>query len=89
MSPFLARRQYNTPILYIDVQRIACTDIEATAKRPWKNDLSLCGNFGLHGKTILPSGRRFRNTSSSLQCRRSLIASGHKNLNLPEAYIIN
>jgi hypothetical protein len=65
MSPFLARRQYNTPILYIGVQRIACTDIEAAAKWPWKNDLSLRGNFGLHGKIILPSSRRFPNTSSS------------------------
>jgi hypothetical protein len=55
MSPFLARRQYNTPILYIDVQRIAGTDIEAAPKWPRKNDLSLRGNFGLHGKTILPS----------------------------------
>jgi hypothetical protein len=65
MSPFLARRQYNTPILYIGVQRIACRDIEAAAKWPWKNDSSLGGNFGLHGKTILPPSRRFRNTSSS------------------------
>jgi hypothetical protein len=64
MSPFLARRQYNTPILYIGVQLIACTDIEAAPKRPWKNDLSLRGNLGLHGKTIL-SSHRFRNTSSS------------------------
>jgi hypothetical protein len=62
MSPFLARRQYNTPILYIGVQRIACTDIEAPPKWPWKNDLSFRGNFGLHGKTILPSSRQFRNT---------------------------
>jgi hypothetical protein len=54
MSPFLARCQYNTPILYIGVQRIACTDIEAAPKWPRKNDLSLRGNFGLHGKTILP-----------------------------------
>jgi hypothetical protein len=60
MSPFLARRQYNTPILYIGVQRIARTDIEAASKWPWKNDLSLRGNFGLHGKTILPPSRRFR-----------------------------
>jgi hypothetical protein len=57
MSPFLARRQYNTPILYVGVQRIACTNIEAAPKRPWKNDLSLRGNFGLHGKTILPPSR--------------------------------
>jgi hypothetical protein len=41
MSPFLARRQYNTPILYIGVQGIACSNIEAAPKRPWKNDLSL------------------------------------------------
>jgi len=54
MGAFLARRQYNSPILYVRVQWIARADIEAAAKRPWKNDLSLCGNFGLHGKTILP-----------------------------------
>src|ERR1700675_795146 len=53
MSPFLARRQYNTPILYVGVKRIACTNIEAAPKRPWKNDLSLRGTLGLHGKTIL------------------------------------
>jgi hypothetical protein len=28
MSPFLARRQYNTPILYISVQRITWPNIE-------------------------------------------------------------
>ena len=66
MSAFLARRQYNTPILYIGVQRIACTDIEAAPKWPRKNDLSLRGDFGLHGKTILPSCGRFRNSSSSM-----------------------
>jgi hypothetical protein len=70
MSPFFARRQYNTPILYIGVQRIACTDIEAAPKWARKNDLSLRGNFGLHGKTILPSSRRFRNTSSSCFYRK-------------------
>jgi hypothetical protein len=40
MSPFLARRQYDTPVFYICVQWIARTDIKATPKRPWKNDLS-------------------------------------------------
>jgi hypothetical protein len=50
---FLARRQYNSPTLYIDVQRIAGTNIESTPKRPWKDDLSLGRYFGLHGKTIL------------------------------------
>jgi hypothetical protein len=34
MSSFFARRQYNTPILYIGVQRIACTDIEAAPNGP-------------------------------------------------------
>ena len=66
MSAFLARRQYDTPILYIGVQRIACTDIEAAPKWPRKHDLSLSGDFGLHGKTILPSWRRFHNASSSM-----------------------
>ena len=54
MGAFLARRQYNSPILYIRVQWIARADIEAAAQWAWKNDLSLRGNFGLHGKTILP-----------------------------------
>src|SRR5258708_24891964 len=74
MSPFLARRQYNTPILYVGVQRIACTNIEAASKRPGKNDLSLRGNFGLHGKTILPLSRpisqpsaQFRHCSGDLK----------------------
>ena len=54
MSPFLARRQYNTPILYISVQRITWPNIESAAKRPGENDLPLGRYFGLHGKTILP-----------------------------------
>jgi hypothetical protein len=54
MRPLVARRQHNSPILYIGVQRITCPNIESAAKRAWKNDLSLRGNFGLHGKTILP-----------------------------------
>jgi len=53
MRAFLARSEHDSPILYIRVQRIAWADIEAAAKRPWENDLSLCGNLGLHGKTIL------------------------------------
>jgi hypothetical protein len=53
MGAFFARSQHNSPILYIRVQWIAWADIEAAAKRPWKNDLSLRRNFGLHGKTIL------------------------------------
>jgi hypothetical protein len=65
MSPFLARRQHDSPIFYIGVQRITCTNIQAAPKRPWKNDLSLRGNLGVHGKTILPKTRQFRNTSSS------------------------
>jgi hypothetical protein len=53
MGAFLARSQHNSSILYICVQWIARANIEAAAKRPWKHDLSLRGNFGLHGKTIL------------------------------------
>ena len=41
MGTFLARRQHNSPIFYIGVQGITWTNIEAAAKRPWKNDLSL------------------------------------------------
>jgi len=62
MGAFLARRQYNSPILYIRVQWIARADIEAAAKRPWKNDLSLRGNFSLHGKKILPNFLSFCNS---------------------------
>ena len=83
MSAFLALRQYDTPILYIGVQRIACTDIEAAPKWTWKNDLSLRGNFGLHGKTILPSSHRHRNTYPrrwrrlpSCKCERCASGSG-------------
>ena len=54
MGAFLARSQHNSSILYICVQWIARADIEAAAKRPWKNDLSLGRHFSLHGMTILP-----------------------------------
>jgi len=54
MGALLARSQHNAPILYIGVQRVARADIKAAAKRSRKNHLSLRGNLGLHGKTILP-----------------------------------
>src|SRR5258708_9074066 len=70
MRAFLARSQHNSPILYIRVQWIAWADIEAAAKRPRKNDLSLCGNFGLHGKTILPCFLSLGNHESVCDWRR-------------------
>ena len=63
MNPSPARRQYNTPVLYIGIQRITWPNIELPAERPWKNDLPLGGNFGLHGKTILPLFFLLRNPS--------------------------
>ena len=66
MRAFFARSQHDSSILYICVQRIAWPDIEAAAKRPWKNDLSLRGNFGLHGKTILRCFSFFGNRESVL-----------------------
>src|SRR5215471_2939715 len=66
MGAFLVRRQYNSPILYICIQWIARADIEAAAKRSWKNDLSLRGNFSLHGKTILPCFSSLCNCGTSL-----------------------
>ncbi len=53
MRAFLSRSEHDSSILYVRVQRIAWANIEAAAKRTWKNDLSLGGNLGLHGKTIL------------------------------------
>ncbi len=53
MEAFLARSEHDSSIHYICVQWIAWPDIEAAAKQPWKNDLSLRGNLGLHSKTIL------------------------------------
>jgi hypothetical protein len=54
MGASFARSQHNSSTLYLCVPWIAWADIEASAKRSWKNNLYLCGNFGLHGKTILP-----------------------------------
>jgi hypothetical protein len=78
MRAFLARRQHNSPILDIRVQWIARADIEAAAKRPWKNDLSLRGNFGLHGKTILPRIWSFRNRSELRHIRNAYIAGNER-----------
>ena len=65
METFLARRQHNSSILYIGIERIACTDIETTTKRTGENDLSLRGNLGLHSKIILPSWACLGNSESN------------------------
>ena len=54
MLPLPGGRQDNASVLYIGVQGIACTNIQAAAKWTRKNDLAFGGNLGLHGKTILP-----------------------------------
>jgi hypothetical protein len=54
MGALSLRRQDNSPVLNIRFQRIPGTNIEPATKRTGKNDLPLSGNFGLHGKTILP-----------------------------------
>jgi hypothetical protein len=62
MRPFSLGCEYNSPVLYIRVERIPSTNIESTPKRARKNHLSLAGNFGLHGKTILPLCRAYGNS---------------------------
>jgi hypothetical protein len=54
VSPFPARRQHNSAILDLGVQRIPRLNVEAAAERAWQNNLPFGGNLGLHGKTILP-----------------------------------
>lgn len=48
-------RQYNSPVLDIDLERIPGTNIQSATQRAGKNNLPLSGNLGLHSKTILPS----------------------------------
>jgi len=66
METFLARRQYDSPILYFGIQGISRTNIESPAKRPGKNDLTFCGYLGLHGKTILPFERKLDKAEKQL-----------------------
>src|SRR5258708_14982682 len=56
MRALLTWCQQNTSALDIGVQWVGGTNVQAAAKGPGKNDLSLSGDFGLHGKTILPMG---------------------------------
>jgi hypothetical protein len=72
MRPFLTRGQHNSPVFYIGVQGIACSNIESAAKWAWKNDLPFRRNFGLHGKTILPD-LLFLYNSSSLRTKLEAI----------------
>jgi hypothetical protein len=61
MRTLTPRRQYNTAIFYIGVQRISGANIQTTAEGPGKYDLSFGGNSGLHGKTILPLSKPYGN----------------------------
>jgi hypothetical protein len=53
MWTFLARSQYNSPILNIRVQWVTRTNIESATEGSWKYDLPLGRDFSLQGKTIL------------------------------------
>jgi len=55
MGALLPRRQHNSSIFYIGVQRITCPNIEFAAKRAWKNNLSLGGKLGLMVRRSYPS----------------------------------
>jgi len=39
MRPFLAWRQHNSPLFYIGIEGITCSNIESAAKRAWQNHL--------------------------------------------------
>jgi len=62
---FSTRREHNSSILDIRVQRITWPNIEPAPKRSRKNNLSLGRYFGLHGKTILLQMQVFDNISLS------------------------
>lgn len=61
--------------LELDAQRIACTKPEPAADAAWENDLTLGGNSGTHGKTILPDLCHFINQAHRHSCllMRSLV----------------
>jgi hypothetical protein len=48
------RGEDDATVFYVGVERVTGADIEATAERAGKNNLAFGGDFGLHGKTILP-----------------------------------
>ena len=54
MQALLAGGKDDAAVFYVGVERVAGAEIEATAERAGKNDLVFGGDFGLHGKTILP-----------------------------------
>ncbi len=53
--------QKYAPALDVDIKRIAGAKAKFAAEGLRKNDLTLGGNLGLHGKTILPSFLPCRN----------------------------
>jgi hypothetical protein len=53
--------QKYAPALDVDIKRIAGANAKFAAEGLRKNDLTLGGNLGLHGKTILPSFLACRN----------------------------
>ena len=48
------------PALHFGIEGVAGTKSESSPDRPGKDDLSLAGNAGLHGKNILPHERPLR-----------------------------
>lgn len=53
-GPFLSRTQNDTFALDLGIERIARLQPQPPTNRAGQNDLAFGGNFGLHGKTILP-----------------------------------
>jgi hypothetical protein len=58
------RRQDNAASFDVGIQRVACAEAEAAAKRAGKNDLTFAGELGLHGKNILPLLKSLPKTKS-------------------------
>lgn len=57
-------RQHNAASFNVGIQRVACAEAEAAAKRAGKNDLTFAGELGLHGKNILPITKSLPKTKS-------------------------
>ena len=67
----------NASCLDVGIKGIAGTDAKPAPKGSGKDDLTLGGNLGLHGKTILPS------FSSCEQIRGALFRNGRPLIHLP------
>ena len=81
-SPWMAGGKDDLPALHVGVEGIAGAKSELSPDGTGKNDLSLAGNAGLHGKNILPrrahgeqGGRGPRQPSRSPGPRSAVMAA--------------